>query len=357
MEEKSKPDTEFGAIMQKGEKKGYTLVMDNENCSGNLYQKKEKVDTKHQHYLILLVCLIILGLLCYITFADKASAKEHFDQEVKEKLMEELLKDLLNTDNNEKSVTNIERFGRSHGSQHYEGWRVDTHGQQQNHCLRTHVRTRCTQGRGRKVYNTGPRNVWNPHFEEDFGEDPSWNCHHCCLHQGKTLDSCPEGETYVVDREVGENEYSSGWRVDRYQNGVRIQDEQDPALSGMNVSLTVCNSHLSGSSDWVWLEFKTSDGEICATSEDFNRNSELYTSGKTKTFPWRSMGDCSYLQQFDGNLQFRLRTRKQNGLSWYNEVKICKLSLANLGNIFSWSGEAACEGTGKWQKLSKRSIQ
>ena len=163
--------------------------------------------------------------------------------------MEELIKDLMQTNQHGNSITNIEvdnsfiyfcshytthsfqRVDRSRNS--HNGWRVDDYsgGEQHNHCFRSYVRTRCTDGPGRRLYNTGPRNIWDPAFEEDFGEDPDWNCHHCCLHQGKTLLTCPAGEEYVVDHEVEDNEYHEGWRVDSYQNGARVQDAESKISS------------------------------------------------------------------------------------------------------------------------------
>merc|ERR1711915_542302 len=348
MEQKSKKDTE----LQNGDKAGYRLVMENENYADSFNQKRH--GTNYQQHFILMLCLMILGLLCFLIFNNQVrNGEDKFDRDAKEKFMEELLKDLIKTDLNENSVTNIERVDRSRNSQN--GWRVDEYSggeQQQNHCLRSYVRTRCTDGPGRRLYNTGPRNIWDPAFEEDFGEDPHWNCHHCCLHQGKTLDACPAGEEYVVDHEVEDNEYHEGWRVDSYGNGARVEDTEK-----LNVSITVCGSATSGSRDWVWLEFKTDRGAICKTTEDFNRRSQLSTNGKTKTFPWRSMGECDHLRQYDRNLQFRLRSRKQNGIAWYNEIKICKLTLATNENIYRWRGETACEGAGSWQTMRKYRIQ
>ena len=65
MEQKNKKDTE----LQNGDKAGYRLVMENENYADSFNQKRH--GTKYQQHFILMLCLMILGLLCFLTFNSK----------------------------------------------------------------------------------------------------------------------------------------------------------------------------------------------------------------------------------------------------------------------------------------------
>jgi len=238
-----------------------------------------------------------------------------------------------------------------------------------NHCLRSDVRTTCEEGPGRKVYNTGPGDFWDPSFEEDIGEDPSWNCQHCCIHEGKSLDLCTSNEdnqqqyeklnVTLMDVDKEDQDYYLGWKVDSYKNSVKTKDGEavykwlDPQQSEIYMSLSLCNSTNSGTDDWVWLEFKTENGSVCRTNEDFNRNSELKKGGTTKSYHWSNMGECFNLEMHDHDLAFRVQTRKQYLSLYSDEIKICKFKLATVKNIYTWSGEAISEGTGEWLNLDK----
>ena len=243
-----------------------------------------------------------------------------------------------------------------------EGQNVDESQQdeaQHNHCLRTEVRTRCNAGPGRRIWNSGPTNVWDPADEEDFGEDPSWNCDHCCTEEGKSLPTCAP-PSIAVDMQEDEGteglddiqnvQYKDGWRVDYYINGRSVDQQinENPEQNvtttttttlDRNISLTVCDSNLSSSNDWVWIEF--------------NSNSQLNTKGRTHHYQWQAMGDCSDLELQEDNLEFRLITSKQRMLSWYDELKICGVKLNTPQYIFTWSGQSNCEGTGDWETLQR----
>jgi len=396
MERISKPDAEFRPIIKSGGKKGYVPVMDNENFVHNVLERKSKHGQKILQYTILLLCLIILGLLGYLTYTGQIrNPKMDHDQEVKEKLMEELIKDLLDADTDKTTEnSDIERYGRSLGSNN-NGWRVDTytngnnglstHGQNngqtmdgwrvdtytngnnglsdgngavssQGHCLRSNVRTRCAEGPGRRVYNTGQTNVWNPAFTVDIGEDPNWNCHYCCLDEGKSLQVCPQGTDNGVSHNTvhsSNQEYYNGWTVESYQNGVRVLSEPDPSGMDMYLTLSVCGSHNSGTNDLASLEFRYANGDICRTSEEFNRDGSLNSDGSTKTYHWSTMGNCAHLEQYNSNLEFRLLTRTQSYSRQSDELKVCQLTLSTRGSAYRWEGETSCEGTGEWQTLNK----
>ena len=260
------------------------------------------------------------------------------------------------------------------------GWRVDSYAnsnqgranQGQNHCLRARVRTRCMEGAGRRIYNTGSSIVWDPAFEEDIGPDLNWNCQYCCLDVGKSLATCPVGTNAGGHRNSGHNsnqEYHNGWRVDSYQNGVQILSEPDPTMSRKSsfstdkcrpfinldlfVSLSVCGATGSGTSDRVALEFRTQNGNTCKTNEEFNSNGALNSNGQIKIYPWRIMGDCSRLEQYDSNLEFRLQTTIQQDRGQFDKLKVCKLRVSTQENTYTWQGLTVGEGTGEWQTLSK----
>ena len=108
---------------------------------------------------------------------------------------------------------------------------------QQQHCLRSKVRTTCQAGPGKRIRNSGPSKVWDPAFEEDLGVEPGFNCIHCCSEDRKTLQACNvpvlnqnKNQQYDGERQRGEEmetnvQYRNGWNVEenvQYQDGWKV---------------------------------------------------------------------------------------------------------------------------------------
>ena len=115
----------------------------------------------------------------------------------------------------------------------------------------------------------------------------------------------------------------------------------------------MCDDETSGTDDWVWLDFRTEDGSVCKTNEDLNRDSQLTKAGAKENYHWRTMGDCFHLELHNNNLEFRVQTRNSLISFSSDEMKLCKLKLATVENIYTWTGEAMFKGTGEWYSLEK----
>merc|ERR1711915_779288 len=135
MEPKIKTEKEFRPIIKTRQKNGYALVVEKNNSLNDINRRKTKQSVDIQHYTILLLCILILSLLGYLTYAGQTRSQNlDYDQEVKEKLMEELIKNLLSSDSTrDQNSSDFERFGRSINTEHHiDGWRVDSYASRSN---------------------------------------------------------------------------------------------------------------------------------------------------------------------------------------------------------------------------------
>jgi len=89
---------------------GYSLVEDNEGLV--LTSKKEGTAVMIYQQVILLMCLIILACLGYLTFSGYSV--QNYENNIKEGVMEDLITDLLKTDQNKETF--MIRKSRSYGT-------------------------------------------------------------------------------------------------------------------------------------------------------------------------------------------------------------------------------------------------
>ena len=69
MEPKIKTEKEFRPVIKTRQKNGYALVVEKNNGLNDVCQIKKTQSVDIQHYTILLLCMLILSLLGYLTYA------------------------------------------------------------------------------------------------------------------------------------------------------------------------------------------------------------------------------------------------------------------------------------------------
>ena len=114
-------------------------------------------------------------------------------------------------------------------------------------------------------------------------------------------------------------------------------------------ALTIRNDEASR--DYVKIEFKNQDEVLCF-SEELNTDNRLASLG-THEYKYSTVQNCYFSPE--DQVQFRIVTQMQKGLTWYDEICLDLVELDVMRVRFISTDRTCAEGQGGWQAMTSTS--
>lgn len=114
--------------------------------------------------------------------------------------------------------------------------------------------------------------------------------------------------------------------------------------------LTIKN--YEASKDYVQIEFKNQDNNKCS-SQELNSNNRFNKNVGEHKYKFSTVKDCYF--SHEDQVQFRIVTQKQKGLSWHDQICINLVELDVMRVRFMSTARTCAEGQGEWQAMTSTS--